>query len=164
MNIESLKLVVDINRDGSYSLWEIWEAVKFMYRVPGNLMVEGLGHLPYVPDVLGIEASTANGYESLNGLLAISLSLLFWMVVIFAVLTLSSPEADDEPQPAELAQRDAGKTGERAAVLNSRPTGASAQTKVHLPVSRKSYAISGRKPHKRRPAHHWIHNLIRHAK
>src|SRR5690606_41914550 len=50
MNIESLKMVVDINRDGSYSLWELWEAVTFVYRLPGNLMVEGLGNIPYVAD------------------------------------------------------------------------------------------------------------------
>jgi len=163
MNIESLKMVVDINRDGSYSLWELWEAVTFVYRLPGNLMVEGLGNIPYVADFLGIQASSATGYASLNSLWAIGLSLLFWMLAIFTVLTLGSPEAPEAESP-ELNPDDVAKPVKLSPALPSRPVGTAMQTRAHLPVSRSSYAISGRKPRKQRPAHHWVHNLIRHAK
>lgn len=105
MNIESLKLVIDLNGDGSYSLLEISELLRTLYRLPGNLMVEGLGHIPYVSSLLGIEASRATGYGSFNGLLSISLSLLFWVAAVFAVLTLSSPDSQEpENHPATLAK------------------------------------------------------------
>src|SRR3546814_11498243 len=77
-------------------MWELWESVKFVYRMPGNLAVEGLGHVPYLSSFLGIKASEATGYGSLDGLLSVTLSLLFWMVLLFSALTLSSPSADEE--------------------------------------------------------------------
>src|SRR3546814_11313638 len=64
--------------------------------MPGNLAVEGLGHVPYLSSFLGIKASEATGYGSLDGLLSVTLYLLFWMVLLFSALTLSSPSADDE--------------------------------------------------------------------
>src|SRR3546814_12519759 len=76
-------------------MWELWESVKFVYRMPGNLAVEGLGHVPYLSSFLGIKASEATGYGRLDGLLSVTLSLLFWMVLLFCSLTLSSPSADD---------------------------------------------------------------------
>src|SRR3546814_752173 len=96
MKIESLNIVVDLNHDGAYSMWELWESVNFVYRMPVNLAGEGMGHVPYLSSFLGIKASEATGYGSLDGLLSVTLSLLFWMVLLFSALTLSSPSADDE--------------------------------------------------------------------
>lgn len=96
MNIKSLDLVVDLNADGRYSFWEIWELLRDLYRLPGNLLVEGLGHIPYVSDVLGIRASEAVGYASLNGLLAVTLSLLFWIALVLGLMAWASPDADPD--------------------------------------------------------------------
>lgn len=105
MNIQSLKLVIDLNGDGSYSLLEISELLRTLYRLPGNVMVEGLGHTPYLSTFLNIEASKATGYGSFDGLLSISLSLMFWVAVVYAALTLSSPDAEQpENHPATRAQ------------------------------------------------------------
>lgn len=105
MNIKSLDLVVDLNADGRYSFWEIWELLRDIYRLPGNLLIEGLGHIPYVSDVLGIHASAATGYASLNGLLAVTLSLLFWIVLILGLMAWASPDANpDEVNDGEKAQ------------------------------------------------------------
>lgn len=93
MNIKSLDLVVDLNADGRYSFWEIWELLRDLYRLPGNLLIEGLGHIPYVSDILGIHASAATGYASLNGLLAVTLSLLFWIVLVLGLMAWASPDA-----------------------------------------------------------------------
>ncbi|NYT76512.1 hypothetical protein H0A71_05870 [Alcaligenaceae bacterium] len=105
MSIQSLNLVIDLNGDGSYSLLEISEFLRTLYRLPGNVMVEGLGHIPYLSSFLGIEASKATGYGSFDGLLSISLSLIFWVAVVYAALTLSSPDVEQpENHPATLAQ------------------------------------------------------------
>jgi len=157
MSIESLRLVADINGDGSYSLWEIWEVVKFFYRLPGNLLVEGLGHIPYVSSFLGIHASQATGYGSLDGLLSVTLSLLVWVGVLFTILTLSSPTVDEvdeealrtpEPSPTEL----------RSGIDDTQAKGA---RHGHLPVSRASYTAHGKRPRK----HHRLAGLLaRHAR
>src|SRR3546814_19184028 len=107
MKIESLNIVVDLNHDGAYRMWELWESVKFVYRMPGNLSVEGLGHVPYLSSFLGIKASEATGYGSLDGLMSVPLSLLFWMVLLFSALTLSSTSADD----ASTAKTDVRRRG-----------------------------------------------------
>ncbi|MFW7340131.1 hypothetical protein V0R37_01135 [Pollutimonas sp. H1-120] len=177
MKIESLHLVVDINHDGAYSLWELWESVKFVYRLPGNLLVEGLGHIPYLSSFLGIKASEATGYGSLDGLLSVTLSLLFWIVVLFSVLTLSSPSTDEvdespkgsdgghaKPPPGFLP---AG-TGRVSASAAESDDGAWVSSTIHShrPVSRPAYSAPGIGKHKKQPRrrHHLISYLIRHAK
>jgi hypothetical protein len=175
MKIESLHLVVDLNHDGAYSMWELWESVKFVYRLPGNLLVEGLGHIPYASS-LGIKASEATGYGSLNGLLAVTLSLLFWILVLFSILTLSSPSTDEAD---ENDQKDSGmRAGSHPGLASAddagaRPTSArtdgdawvSSTVRGHLPVSRPTYSAPGSLKHKKpRRRHHLINYLIRHAK
>src|SRR5690606_2042009 len=132
---------------------EIMEAVKWVFRLPGNLLLEGLGHVPYVSSVLHIQASEATGYGSLNSGLAASLSLLIWAVAIFTVLSLTSSsdtasESAPVSTPALIGTNPAtirqiagpGKSSDQPA---SRP--------VHLPVSRANYAMPGKMPvrHKR---------------
>ncbi|OXR50510.1 MULTISPECIES: hypothetical protein [unclassified Pusillimonas] len=114
MNIKSLNLVVDINADGRYSFWEIWELIRDLYRLPGNLLVEGLGHIPYVSNALGIHASEAMGYGSLNGLLAVTLSLLFWIALILGLMAWASPDADTD------AEDNVGKATARAPGLGGK--------------------------------------------
>lgn len=153
MNIESLKLIVDINHDGHYSLWEVWEAAKSLYRMPGNLMVEGLGHVPYVSDILGIHASAGTGYDSFNGLLAITLSLLFWIAVLFAILTLSSPEDDSTD---EIVSQDT------SAAAISRATVAPA-TGPHV-ATRRTRGIRLSRRLGRRHRHHLVNTLLGHSR
>lgn len=168
MKIESLNLVVDLNRDGAYSPWELWEAAKDIYRLPGNLVVEALGNIPYVSPVLKISASEATGYASLNGLLALTLSLLFWILVIFAVLMWTSPSDDDIEDtsviPMNANAGEALPTYDDTASLPQRPAVSTVQARVHLPVSRHIYAAPGKTPRKHRRRHHLINYLIRHAK
>lgn len=90
MHIESLNFSMDINGDGVYSRWEVWETVVWAYRLPGNLVMEGLGHVPVLSDLLGIKASAATGYASLNGTVAVTLSLVFWLAIVVGLLSASS--------------------------------------------------------------------------
>lgn len=176
MKIQALDLVVDLNRDGTYSGWELWEAIKFLYRLPGNLITEALGHLPYVSSTLGIRASEATGYDSLNGLFAVTLSLIFWVLVVFILLTLASPEKDDDGSTAShlpnampaasTAKSDAGlpPTLDSPHPGHGTATGGIAPSvHSHLPVSRPLYAAPGKRP-KRRRLHHLGRSLVRHAK
>ncbi|WP_353147949.1 hypothetical protein [Pollutimonas bauzanensis] len=160
MNIQSLKLVVDFNRDGSYSPAELWAAVKFFYYLPGNLIVEGLGNIPYVSSAFHIHASQAAGYGSLNGLLSVTLTLIFWILVVFGILTLCSPTVD-EVDDATDAETGLGLGQNRqyipelhkaAEAPSDHATSTSARTRVHMPVSRAVYAFPGKKP-KRHPRH-----------
>jgi hypothetical protein len=178
MKIHALDLVVDLNRDGTYSGWELWEAIKFLYRLPGNLLTEALGHVPYLSSALDIQASASTGYDSLNGLFSVTLSLIFWVLVVFALLSLASPDTDDDTatqdarpntlQRADVAPVDASSasSGHGSPVRDSGGavhTGLHALGRTHLPVSRPAYAIPGKKP-KRRHHHHLVHTLMRHAK
>ncbi|MGB6104252.1 MAG: hypothetical protein WBF88_10460 [Pusillimonas sp.] len=159
MNVKSFEWVIDLNHDGVYSTWEFWEAVKWVYRLPGNLLLEGLGHTPYLSSALGIRASEATGYGSLNGGLATSLSLLLWVIVIFGILTLLSPTADEDDTNTALdpAQALIGMNAPPFARQIQGPAkeqdGSPAvhHGHAHLPVSRASYAVPGKKPvrHKR---------------
>src|SRR5690606_16206524 len=168
MNIEALRLVIDINRDGAYSPWEIWQAVKWVYRLPGNLLVEGLGHVPYLSTALNIQASEATGYHRLNGSLSVSISLIFWVAVIFIVLHLLSPTED---VPDEAHDNTTALAGH-----GMQPLGIPTHTQrhgheklasgrhAHLPVSRPNYAAPGTKPKRRRRPQQLVNYLISHAK
>lgn len=101
MAIQTLNFTVDLNNDGAYSLWELWLVAKELYRVPGNLAVEGLGNIPVVAEWLNIRASEATGYASLNGTLAVLISLLFWTALLFTALSYLSPDAGTETEPEE---------------------------------------------------------------
>ena len=172
MNIQSLHFMIDLNRDGSYSMWELWEAAKFIYRLPGNLAVEGLGQIPYLSDALNIHASATTGYDSLNGLLATGVSLLVWIAAFFALLTLASPVEEPysavtqdttnvRPLRSDEVQkpRDMG-TG----IMPQRPAVSTVQARVHLPVSRPAYSAPGLGPRRRLRRHHGVSFLPGHAK
>ena len=150
MSVRSFVWAIDLNGDGSFSPWEMWEAAKWLFRMPGNLLLEGLGNIPFVSPVLHIHASEATGYGSLNGGLASSLSLLVWVAILVGILTWASPTVveKDEPRLARIG------TNVNTARQLAGPQ-ASSQTSdyrhAHLPVSRSSYAMPGVKPvrHKR---------------
>ncbi|MYN13563.1 hypothetical protein GSY71_10500 [Pusillimonas sp. TS35] len=150
MYIKSLNLVADINGDGSYSLWEIWDLLRQIVRVPGNLVVEGLGHIPYVSGWLGINASPATGYGSFNGLLALVLSLLFWAGLLFALMTISSSE-----EAAPVQGQKGKRWGRLGPTFASQPSAWGRTPKQHtfLPVSRPAYAAHNTTA-KRRRHHH----------
>jgi len=153
MNVHSFIWATDLNGDGAYSPWEILEAVKWVFRLPGNLLLEGLGNVPYVSSLLHIQASEATGYGSLNSGLAASLSLLIWAVGIFTVLSLTSSsdaQAESESSPGQpligmnpVATRQIEGPEKAPSQPGGRP--------VHLPVSRANYAMPGKMPvrHKR---------------
>lgn len=101
MHIETLNFSMDINGDGVYSRWEIWETLVWAYRLPGNLVVEALGNVPVISDMFGIQASAATGYASLNGPVAVALSLVFWLAVLFALVGMTSG-SDSAPKKPEI--------------------------------------------------------------
>lgn len=169
MNIQSLHLVIDINNDGRYSAWELWEAIKFVYRLPGNLLVEAIGQIPPLSSALHIQASAATGYASLNGLLSVTLTLIFWVIVVFGLLTLASPEADqdkDYDTGSDQFHDDRSIAYGVAHAENETPSPHAARIAAkrrHHPVSRAVYAASGRKP-KRHPWHHLASSWFKQAK
>ena len=98
MTFTSLKFTLDLNQDGAISAWEVWEALVWLYRLPGNLILETLGQLPWLPGVLGLKASAATGYGSLDGAISVAVSLVFWVIVFMAVCKFTSrrrPAPDD---------------------------------------------------------------------
>lgn len=173
MTIQSLAFSLDANHDGTYSAWELWEVGKAIYHLPGNLAVEALGQLPFAQHYLHIEASATTGYDSLNGTLAIALSLAFWVAILFTVLTVASPtspESLQEPTNNTPSGKNAqgAPSGSQAlhnyhvhaaslhehAATPRRGLAAKAATvprdRMHLPVSRTYYAAPGRKPVRKR--------------
>ena len=167
MNIQSLNLIVDINNDNRYSLWEIWETIKFVYRLPGNLLVEGMGHIPPLASLFNIDASPANGYGSLDGLLSVTLTLIFWVILVFGILTLASPRSDD---PNEDLMAGPTIRQDENIVHGRVPTAGAPESTAHIrakrphhPVSRPVYAAHGKKP-KRHPWHHLTASWFRQVK
>ena len=106
MHIQTFQWVIDANGDGSISLSDIIETLRWIYRIPGSLVVEALGNTPVVSDMLRIQASQETGYASLNGGLASILSLLFWAVLILWLLyTSSAPKPEPESKTSRRAPR-----------------------------------------------------------
>ncbi|HLU20306.1 MAG TPA: hypothetical protein VKZ66_10140 [Pusillimonas sp.] len=88
MWIESFNLVLDANRDGTVSLVEAWQIFEWLYLLPGNLLLELLGSIPPIADLLHIRASPETGYGSLNGVMATALSLLIWLLLLVEAANL----------------------------------------------------------------------------
>lgn len=88
MWIESFNLVLDTNSDGAISLAEAWHIFEWLYLLPGNLVIELLGALPPIANLLHIRASAEAGYSSLNGVMATAVSLLIWLLVIVEAANL----------------------------------------------------------------------------
>lgn len=174
MALRSLQYTLDANLDGSVSAWEIWEAAKFLYRLPGNLAVEGMGNIPILADVLRIQASPATGYESLGGTLSLAISLVAWVALLFWLLTATSPSvpaqtaAEENPTPnanhehtsatqamatRQEAQRDIAPEGYNSqgqAPLAENAAAGHRRQRPHLPVSRRYYAAPGTRTSHRR--------------
>lgn len=102
MKVEALNFYLDINGDGRYNGWEIWEAVKWVYRLPGNLLIEGLGNVPFLASLLGIEASEATGYGSFNNWMVVGFSLLFWLALLMLLASFKR-DTDAAPEPGQAA-------------------------------------------------------------
>lgn len=92
MTIRSLAFTLDINGDGTLSPWEYLEALKWLYQLPGRLVIEGLGNIPIVASTLNIQASQATGYSSLYGVAATLISLICWMALFCSIASLTSRE------------------------------------------------------------------------
>src|SRR3546814_14806121 len=98
-----------------------------------------------------IKASEATGYGSLDGLLSVTLSLLFWMVLLFSALTLSSPSADDESTDQTDVRRGVPPDGALPVTTHAtaipidshHPSWVSSANHGHLPVSRATYSAPG---------------------
>lgn len=82
MNIQALHFVLDIDGNGTIERWEVLDAAKWFFSLPGRLLVEGLGNIPLIADTFGIRASAATGYASFHGLLATGASLIFWVLLL----------------------------------------------------------------------------------
>lgn len=114
MAVQALNFNIDLNNDGVYSLWELWHVVKDLYHAPGNLVIEGLGHIPFIAEPLGIRASEAAGYASLDSILAVLLSLMFWTALLFTALSRLSPDAAVESEKANNSSTSFGSANTHA--------------------------------------------------
>lgn len=99
MNIQALHFVLDIDSDGSIASWEVLHAVKWGFSLPGRLLTEGLGNIPWVADTLGIQASAATGYASFNSLLASGASLIFWVLLLYGLTRIGAKQHADTALP-----------------------------------------------------------------
>ncbi|HRK84794.1 MAG TPA: hypothetical protein PK461_03710, partial [Alcaligenes faecalis] len=73
------------------------DTLRWLYRIPGSLLVEAMGNAPVLSDMLGIQASAARGYASLQGGLVNILSLMFWaMLILWVLYSSSTPKAEPE--------------------------------------------------------------------
>lgn len=88
MNIVSLHWVIDANHDGQISLVETWHTLKWLYQLPGNLFVEGLGHIPVAATTFHIHATAQAGYYSLNSWFTALFSLFFWLFILVGLAKL----------------------------------------------------------------------------
>lgn len=100
MNIHALRFVLDIDGNGAIAGWEIIAALKWGFTLPGRLLVEGLGNIPFIANTFNIQASAATGYASFHGLLASGSSLLFWVLILYGLTRIGS-RSDTEPADAE---------------------------------------------------------------
>src|SRR3546814_16755332 len=85
MKIESFHWIIAANHDGSISLAEIWHTLQCLYQIPGNLVIEALGHIPVTAELFHIHASEQAGYYSLHTWFSAAFSLFFWLFVLFAI-------------------------------------------------------------------------------
>jgi hypothetical protein len=88
MNIVSLHWVIDSNHDGQISLVETWHTLQWLYKLPGNLFIEGLGHIPAAATTFHIHATEQAGYYSLNSWFTALFSLFFWLFVLVQLAKL----------------------------------------------------------------------------
>src|SRR3546814_3367923 len=94
----------------------------------------------------------------MDGLLSVTLSLLFWMVLLFSALTLSSPSADDESTDQTDVRRGVPPDGALPVTTHATaiPIDSHHQAWVssanhgHLPVSRATYSAPGSRSEERR--------------
>src|SRR5690625_4452525 len=96
MTIHSLQLPASFY-DNGLTRDNILELAIWLYRLPGNLIMEGIGNLPLVPELLNIHASASAGYGSLNGTISHALSLLFWVALLLGAISYSSREGKRDP-------------------------------------------------------------------
>lgn len=108
MKIESFKWAIDANNDGSISPDELWHTLQWLYELPGNLMVEALGHVPVVAETFHIHASAQAGYYSLNSWFTAVFSLFFWLFVLVELAKLK------DIVKQRLAARPAGRKARRS--------------------------------------------------
>ncbi|MGA0584431.1 MAG: hypothetical protein ACO2ER_11085 [Castellaniella sp.] len=100
MNIQALHFVLDIDGNGSFAGWEVIEALKWAFSLPGRLMVEGLGNVPPIASAFHIQASAATGYASFHSLLATVLNLLFWVSCLVLITRIGADRKSADPETA----------------------------------------------------------------
>lgn len=100
--MQTFQWIIDANGDGIYSLNEILQTMRWGFRIPGSLIIETLGSIPALADLLNIRASDATGYASLRGGLVNILSLFFWASLCLWFLEVS---AKPRTEPAQRNPR-----------------------------------------------------------
>lgn len=99
MYIRSLQWSMDINGDGKFSMWEMWETVRWAFQLPGNLLLEAIGQFPALATLLHVQASASTGYASLNTVPTKAITLLFWICLfLWLVSRGNKPAATAKPR------------------------------------------------------------------
>ncbi|WP_322994503.1 hypothetical protein [Castellaniella sp.] len=101
MNIQALHFVLDIDGNNTIAGWEALNALKWGFALPGRLLTEALGNIPWIADTVGIQASAATGYASFHGLLTTGSSLVFWVLILYGLTRIgarkNTSDAPDQP-------------------------------------------------------------------
>lgn len=80
------------------SSFSFWQMLRWLYRLPGSLVIEALGQVTPLAQWLHIQASAATGYASLDGRIIHVLSLFFWAALLLWILhTSSEPKSRAKP-------------------------------------------------------------------
>lgn len=95
MVLASLQFTLDIDGDGSISRWEAWQAFLWLYRLPGNLVLEGLDRL--------LPAAQLAGKAGATGTLGVILSLVFWVGLF--ILACHAASRQRRPRAHAATQR-----------------------------------------------------------
>lgn len=90
MHLQSLQWIYDLHASGSIGGWELWQALKGLFNLPGNIVIELLGSYTVIAQTLGIAASEQTGYASLNGLIAKIISCAAWLFVFIQVVNIGT--------------------------------------------------------------------------
>lgn len=96
MHIQSFQWLANvIDNPASFNAWDMFS---WLYRLPGSLIIEALGNIHPVAELLHIHASSATSYATLDGRVVNVVSLFIWAASVLWILHASStPETSSNP-------------------------------------------------------------------
>ncbi|MCX5592074.1 hypothetical protein [Alcaligenes endophyticus] len=102
MPIQSFQWLVTVSDNpASFNAWDMFS---WLYRLPGSIIIEILGHITPLAALLNIQASRSTGYATLDGRIVNVVSLFIWAATILWILhTSSTPSSSVKPRAQRKA-------------------------------------------------------------